>query len=1148
MLNKVFKYIETEEQAATLKFSADEQDAGYRLGGKGSTTIGTPDILWENIAFIQDKKIIWTHGEFYADTSAFSSLYKVRFLYADGTRNIETINHLVNECGRKNYSIVLDGEYYLESKGGGFSNNTGYERIIRIGTWEDSTQINLYIYTLHSKEANNEVRNDRWEISVFNIYGIVKSTILERESINYGFSNSEQLILGGQLKTINGNTIYQSGGGSITLKENVRGDWDESDSTSDSYILNKPDLSYYLLISDYEEDINAIDEALSYAISEHEKDIQAIDEAVSYAISEHENRLNEQEYTIGFALNDLHNDVTAIDEAVSYAISEHEKDINDIDEAVSYAISDHEDKINALTDDIDYLMDAIENIRGSIDLSSYVTKSELSEQSYLTSQDISELATESYVITKVADLVDSAPSTLNTLNELAAALGNDENFATTVATQIGEKVSKTELSGLGYITETQLSAQGYLTAVPNTYPTYTAIEAMGYITQSSLSSNSYAGYAYVYSAYSYILNIIKEDELVTSTAINDHNTRITALENAGYAGYAYVYSAYSYILDKLQNTGANVDLSTYVTKTELSEQSYLTEIPNTYATYAAIESMGYITMQDISAQSYLTEIPNTYATYAAITAMGYLTSQDITGLATESYVLTKVADLVDSAPGTLDTLNELATALGNDENFATTVASQISEKVSKTELSGLGYITTTDLSNQGYLTQSSLSENSYAGYAYVYSAYTYILNIINEDELVTSTALNDHNTRINETYSYVQSAYAYLLNEIYDNEYVTAYGLIQLNERIETLEENVGDVDFEQFALKATLNSYVTYNNAKKWYPSYSYVETYYTTYTYLDQRLSNIDLSTYVSKTELSSKSYITQTVLSNQSYITATQLDAQGYLTSIPNTYASYAAIEAMGYATYSYVQSAYSYILNAIVDNELVVAQTVSSLNNRVIILEEAGYVTGTQLSNQGYITQTALSNNSYAGYTYVYDSYAYIMGKINTLELATGGGGSGTTAEGGITAISFNGTAASITGSVASIVAPINDPTVQIQIDSATYSFTLNQSTGYTINLGSVIRSHQDLSTYVSKTELSNQSYLTSSSLTNYVTKTELSNAGYITSGLPSVTSSDNGKILMVVNGTWQLVSPATIYSGNATPSNANGNNGDIYIQS
>ena len=49
------------------------------------------------------------------------------------------------------------------------------------------------------------------------------------------------------------------------------------------------------------------------------------------------------------------------------------------------------------------------------------------------------------------------------------------------------------------------------------------------------------------------------------------------------------------------------------------------------------------------------------------------------------------------------------------------------------------------------------------------------------------------------------------------------------------------------------------------------------------------------------------------------------------------------------------------------------------------------------------------------------------------------------------------------------------------------------------------------------------------------------------GLPSVSSSDNGKILQVVNGAWALVTPASLYSGTETPSNSLGNNGDIYLQ-
>ncbi len=64
----------------------------------------------------------------------------------------------------------------------------------------------------------------------------------------------------------------------------------------------------------------------------------------------------------------------------------------------------------------------------------------------------------------------------------------------------------------------------------------------------------------------------------------------------------------------------------------------------------------------------------------------------INGFATEQYVDNAIADLVNSAPDTLDTLNELATALGNDANFATTVATQIGTKVSKVELSAQAYL------------------------------------------------------------------------------------------------------------------------------------------------------------------------------------------------------------------------------------------------------------------------------------------------------------------------------------------------------------------------------------------------------------------------------------------------------------------------
>ena len=49
-------------------------------------------------------------------------------------------------------------------------------------------------------------------------------------------------------------------------------------------------------------------------------------------------------------------------------------------------------------------------------------------------------ATKAYVDTEVANLIDSAPGTLNTLNELAAAVNDDANFNATIASSIATKL------------------------------------------------------------------------------------------------------------------------------------------------------------------------------------------------------------------------------------------------------------------------------------------------------------------------------------------------------------------------------------------------------------------------------------------------------------------------------------------------------------------------------------------------------------------------------------------------------------------------------------------------------------------------------------------------------------------------------------
>ena len=93
------------------------------------------------------------------------------------------------------------------------------------------------------------------------------------------------------------------------------------------------------------------------------------------------------------------------------------------------------------------------------------------------SYDTSTYATETYVGTQIANLVDSSPATLDTLNELAAALGDDPNFATTVATSIGTKQAQLNGTGFVKVTGTTVSYDNstYLTTgtAGTTYVPYT---------------------------------------------------------------------------------------------------------------------------------------------------------------------------------------------------------------------------------------------------------------------------------------------------------------------------------------------------------------------------------------------------------------------------------------------------------------------------------------------------------------------------------------------------------------------------------------------------------------------------------------------------------------------------------------------------
>ena len=77
------------------------------------------------------------------------------------------------------------------------------------------------------------------------------------------------------------------------------------------------------------------------------------------------------------------------------------------------------------------------------------------------------IATTAYTDTAISNLVDSSPSTLNTLNELAAALGDDANFSTTVTNSIATKLPLAGGTLTGDLTISNTYPRIYLTDTNN---------------------------------------------------------------------------------------------------------------------------------------------------------------------------------------------------------------------------------------------------------------------------------------------------------------------------------------------------------------------------------------------------------------------------------------------------------------------------------------------------------------------------------------------------------------------------------------------------------------------------------------------------------------------------------------------------------
>ena len=104
------------------------------------------------------------------------------------------------------------------------------------------------------------------------------------------------------------------------------------------------------------------------------------------------------------------------------AISEHNQDTTNV-----HGIAD-----TAALATKTYVDDAVTSLANTSD-SSYIPVGDLGNPDGVATLD----SNGQVPLAQLANLVDSAPTALNTLNELAAALGDDANFSTTVTSSLG---------------------------------------------------------------------------------------------------------------------------------------------------------------------------------------------------------------------------------------------------------------------------------------------------------------------------------------------------------------------------------------------------------------------------------------------------------------------------------------------------------------------------------------------------------------------------------------------------------------------------------------------------------------------------------------------------------------------------------------
>lgn len=166
----------------------------------------------------------------------------------------------------------------------------------------------------------------------------------------------------------------------------------------------------------------------------------------------------------------------------------------------------------------------------------------------------------------------------------------------------------------------------------------------------------------------HVVPLISDDNGYNKVATDSTNNRIGLFVNVSSVAVEQVRFQSNLIVPVTTNT-VDIGSSTYKFKNLVLSGTATLPVANIGA--------GTITATDLTVTGTI-DVTNTVISNVSTPTLS-------TDAANKSYVDTSIANLIDGAPGTIDTLNELAAALGDDPNFATTMTNSLAAKL---DLSG----------------------------------------------------------------------------------------------------------------------------------------------------------------------------------------------------------------------------------------------------------------------------------------------------------------------------------------------------------------------------------------------------------------------------------------------------------------------------